>query len=687
MIFPYRAERWTGNFQRLPGSRKIKSKHWPAGWYAVPAGRHRGRDLGLASLLQGGWSGRGGRLCRALVAAGVAQGILPVLPAAGSHLTVEELSRLSIEDLADIEVTSVSRHAEPLSRAPAAVYVISREDIRRSGASSLPEALRLAPNLQVARLDARTYAISARGFNSVAAANKLLVLIDGRSVYTPFHGGVFWDEPQVMLSDVERIEVISGPGGTLWGSNAVNGVINVITRSSARTQGPAVDLRLGNRERSAAARYGGRVGANASYRVYAMASDHSDALAPSGAPSLEDGWDSLQAGFRTDWQGEDDTVTLQGDLYDNDTDVGGVVTGRNLLVRWQRDLGARSSWEVQAYYDKVERSPLRAATDASETFDIQAQHVVPLGERHEVVWGGGYRFVHDEFRSEPSLFTISPLSRDARLGNLFVQDEVSLLDDVTLTLGMKVEHSSLTGAELLPSMRLAWQVSDTTLLWSAVSRAVRTPTRIDLDLVSPGLLDGGPNFVSEKLTAYEIGYRGQPLPDATLSVSLFYNDYDDLRSTDLSSGGGLPVTLGNNLEGETYGIEVWGDYRLNDWWRLDAGLTFLREDFRMGPGSVASLIRGTTGNDPDWQASLRSSMDLAPDLDLDIGLRAVDDLPDPAVPGYVTLDARLGWRVADNVELSLTGMNLLNERHAETGGPAERREFGRSIHLGLHWGL
>jgi iron complex outermembrane recepter protein len=647
----------------------------------------RGRGSGVDSLLHGRRSGKSRGIGRVLAVAGMAQGFAVVLPATAAALTVEDLGRLSIEDLADIQVTSVSRHAEPLSRAPASIYVISREDIRRSGATSLPEALRLAPNLQVARLDARSYAISARGFNSVEAANKLLVLIDGRSVYTPFHGGVFWDEPQVMLGDIERIEVISGPGGTLWGSNAVNGVINVITRTASQTRGPAADLRLGNRERSASARYGGRIGGNASYRVYAMGADHGDSLVPSGASPLEDGWDSLQAGFRTDWQGAADTVTLQGDLYNNDTDIGGVVTGRNLLARWRRELGERSSWEVQAYYDKVERSPQRAATDESETFDIEAQHVVPLGTRHEIVWGGGYRFVHDEFRSEPSLFTILPPSRDVRLGNLFVQDGISLRDDVTLTLGMKVEYSSLTGAELLPSMRLAWQVTDTALLWSAVSRAARTPSRIDLDLVSPGLLEGGPNFVSEKLMAYEIGYRGQPLPGTSLSVTFFYNDYDDLRSVETSPGGGLPLTFGNRLEGESYGIEAWGDYRVNGWWRLAAGFNLLQEDFRLAPGSLASSLGSTTGNNPNWQASLRSSMDLARGIELDVGLRAVDDLPNPAVSGYFTVDARLGWQVADDVELSLTGLNLLDERHAEMGNPAQRREFGRSVYLGLSWGL
>lgn len=643
--------------------------------------------MGFGSLLNGRRSGRGGRLSHAAVLAGVIQGLGPGLAMSASAQTVEDLGRLSIEDLADVEVTSVSRFAEPLSRAPASVYVISREDIRRSGATSLPEALRLAPNLQVARVDARSYAISARGFNSIEAANKLLVLVDGRSVYTPFHGGVFWDEPQVMLGDVERIEVISGPGGTLWGSNAVNGVINVITRQSGQTQGPAAEIRLGTRERNASARYGGRIGENVTYRVYAMGSDHGDSLVPSGAAPIEDGWDSLQAGFRADWRRGADAVTFQGDFYDNDTDIGGVVSGRNLLARWRRDLGARSSWEVQTYYDRVARSPQGTATDESETLDVQGQHVLPLGSWNEVVWGGGYRIIHDAFRSEPSLFTIVPPSRDVGLGNLFVQDSISLGDDVILTLGAKVEHSSLTGAELLPNMRLAWQVSDTALLWSAVSRATRTPSRLDLDLVAPGLLAGGPSFESEKLTAYEIGYRGQPLPGTSLSVSLFYNDYDDLRSLAFSPDGGLPLFLNNGAEGETYGVEVWGDYRPTGWWRLAAGFNLLQEDFRPKPGSIEAVPTTTTGNNPNWQASLRSYMDITPDIDLYVGLRAVDDLPDPAVGGYFTVDARLGWSVADNVELSLTGVNLLDERHVEAGGPAERRDFGRSVHLGLRWGL
>lgn len=604
------------------------------------------------------------------------------IPAPASAQSVEELRRLSIEELTNVEITSVSKRPEPLSKAPAAVYVISSEDIRRSGASSLPEVLRLAPNLNVARVDARSYAISARGFNSFEASNKLLVLIDGRSVYTPLHGGVFWDEGQVMLSDIERIEVISGPGGTLWGANAVNGVVNVITKSARDTQGVLADVRIGSIDRGGSARYGGRIGDIGAFRVYGMGFHYGETARPDGGKAGDD-WDNLQAGFRTDFQAGANAFTLQGDLFENELDPDGDNSGKNIVGRWSRRLGMGSSVAVQAYYNEAKRlSP--GVTDKLETVDLSGQHAFSPFSRHEVVWGGGYRRTEDLFINTLNPFVLDPEDDTIHLANIFAQDSIALREDITLTLGAKVEYSSYTGTEYLPSGRLAWRVSDTALLWGAVSRAVRTPSRIDRDLVWPGVFEQARNFESEELIAYEVGYRGQPIPKSSLSISLFYNDYDDLRILAVSPDSGLPTFL-NEMKGQTYGVEIWGDYRVLDWWKLSAGFNAMEKDLELEAGALDTGISQHAGNDPLYQVSLRSYMSLAENIELDLGLRAIDSLPNPRVPAYVAVDARVGWHVTDAFELSVGAQNIFDKQHPETGQPATRLEARRSVYLGARW--
>ncbi len=608
------------------------------------------------------------------------------LPAGGAAAAegdpVEELRNLSIEDLSNLEITSVSRRPQPLSAAPAAIYVITAEDIRRSGATSLPEVLRLAPNLQVARVNSRSYAISARGFGSFESANKLLVLIDGRSIYTTLHGGVLWDEHAVLLADIERIEVVSGPGGTLWGANAVNGVINIITKNAHDTEGGLVSGGYGSLDQHAELRYGGKLSEETALRVYGLGFGRGDSRLRDGEEAGDD-WDGLQGGFRLDWQGVADAATIQGDLFEFPSETNERTYGGNLLARWSHSFTGGSALVVQAFYDRVSRTS-SAVEDAEEKLDISAQHTIRLGPSHTVVWGGGYRFSHDRFVAEAGPFTLLPRSRDIQLGNLFAQDTIALADDLSLTLGTKVEHSSFSGTELLPNARLAWQVAQDHLLWSAVSRAARTPTRIDRDLQAPGLVDPGRDFDSEELIAYELGYRGQLSSRASLSVSLYYNDYDELRALAISPDSGL-LEFDNVMEGHTYGLEAWGDYQVNGWWRLSAGVNLLEKDLHVvSPGTTLALDQHQ-GNDPEYQLSLRSSMDLSDDVDLDIGLRAIDDLPSPDVPGYIELDARVGWEVVDGLELSLVGNNLLHDQHPETGNPITRREIPRSVMLGASW--
>ena len=591
--------------------------------------------------------------------------------------TLEDLKQLSIEDLANVEITSVFKRPEPISKAPAAVYVITGEDIRRSSATTLPEALRLAPNLQVARRNAQAYAISARGFNSVEASVKMLVLIDGRSIYTPLFGGVIWDQHNVPLEDIERIEVISGPGGTLWGANAFNGVINVITKSAAQTQGGLASVHAGNLERGALARYGGKLGETGAWRAYASGFEQDETLTTTGI-GADDDWSNRQTGFRADWGSQADAFTLQGDLFDNRLRPGDGVGG-NLLGRWTRRLGDGSQLEAQAYYDMVDRSA-PGVRDELQVFDAEAQHSLRRGARHEVVWGGGLRHVQDEFVNRLNAFVLTPQSDEIILANVFAQDTFAIDDDLRLTAGLKIEYSSYTDFEYLPSVRLAYDLSETSLLWSAVSRAVRTPARFDRDLNAAGILEPATGFQSEEVIAYEAGWRGQPTPQTSLSVSLFYNDYDELRVLAISPDTGL-LRFDNRMEGETYGVEVWGDWRPLAWWRLSAGANLLKKNLELEPGAVTLALDQHQGNDPEYQAQLRSHMDLGEDVELDIGLRGVDDLPSPRLPRYVELDARIGWEVTEGFELSLAGVNLLDSSHPETGPLASRTEARRSVYL------
>ena len=608
---------------------------------------------------------------------------------------VANLRNLSIDDLANIEITSVSKNAEPLSEAPAAIYVITRDEIRRSGATSMQEILRLAPNLQVARDS--NYAISARGFND-NRANKLLVLVDGRSVYTPLYSGVFWDSVAVLPEDIERIEVISGPGATLWGANAVNGVINIVTRSSRDTQGGVVTATGGNLDNGIGMRYGGKLGENATFRLYAMDYNHGNTLTAAGADA-NDSWSNPQAGFRVDWSKAADAITFQGDIFSGMASSDVETKGHNLIGRWTRDLAGGSALQIQAYYDNTSRAAPTGMADEVAVFDLDLQHNFLLGDTHSIVWGGGYRRIHDDFTNAGQTF-LSPDSKTLELGNVFVEDTIGITDDLKLIAGVKVETNSFTGTAAMPSVRGSWKVTESDLLWASIARAVRTPSRFDRDVFQNvggvSVFDGGPHFNDEILTAYELGYRTQSFARASLSISAYYNVYDDLRTAELASTGSFPITIGNSsgflpatfenmMEGEVYGVEIWGVYSVADWWRLTAGYNALHEDFRFKPGSRNVPGLEAAANDPSYQFSLRSSMNLGSDWELDMGLRGVGALPHPSVPSYVTLDARIGWRIFDNLEISLAGFNLLDETHPEFGAVPTRGELRRSFTLNTRW--
>jgi len=643
--------------------------------------------------------------------------------------TSPDLTELPIETLLGIEVTSVARHSEKLSQSPAAISVITEDDIRRSGALSIPEALRLVPGMEAARLDSSQWAVSARGFNDVFA-NKLLVLQDGRSIYTPLFSGVFWDVQGTMLEDLDRIEVIRGPGATLWGANAVNGVINIMTRSAKETQGTLVTAGGGTEERGfGGVRYGGKFSDNAYFRVYGTYLNRDDSVLPNGA-SANDAWQLGRWGFRVDWDVSDQNLlTVQGDAYRGDVhqvfgtfDPGNPtnffrtvhddfdVTGGNLLGRWSHTISANSDLQVQAYYDRTERDTV-IFKEKRDTFDMDAQHRFLIGERNDIVWGAGYRVTSDKVRNSPTI-SLNPDHRTLNLFSAFVQDEIMLLPErLRLTLGSKFEDNDFTGFEVQPSGRLLWTPRERQTFWASISRAVRTPSRAEDDVIlnqvvpagtlgpgSPAFVTtiyGNRNFVSEELLAYEIGYRFQPHRTLSLDLALFYNDYDRLRSQEPGPSPTqpqvlptFPLHLENNLYGETYGIEAAVTWEIARWWRLQPAYTFLDMQLHRRPGSGDTSSEQDEGKSPRHQFMLRSSMDLPHNLSLDGTLRYVDSLPALHISSYVSLDVRLGWRPVKNLELALVGQNLLHEQHAEFNPSfiaTQRAEIERGVYGKITW--
>ena len=629
------------------------------------------------------------------------------------------LKKLSLEELMNIEVTSVSKEPEKLSDAASAIQVITGDDIRRSGASSIPEALRLADNLEVAQKNSRSWAISARGFNT-DSANKLLVLMDGRSVYTPLFSGVFWDQQDYLLEDIERIEVISGPGGTLWGANAVNGVINIISKSAKETQGLYVESGGGSVFQDfVGARYGGTLAPNVYFRVYGKYFDRAGQVFPNGN-GASDSWRMGQAGFRIDAEpSSDNSLILQGDFYGGDENLptgdNARVNGNNVLGRWSHTFSEDSGLSLQVYYDRThltdpipanQFAPAGTLLDDLDTYDLDFQHRFRLGGFNRLVWGLGYRFTHDDVENAPALAFV-PTTLERHLFSAFVQDEIAIARNVALTLGTKLEHNDYTGFEFEPGVRLAWSPIEQQTIWAAVSRAVRAPSRVDRDirLPTPGaapvvhdLLIGGANFESETVIAYELGYRAQLGPKVSGSISTFYNEYDDVRSTSLSPPDpvfGLPFPLfyENNLEGETYGIELSANYQAFDWWRIRGGYSLLQEDIHIRSGAMDFNQALNETADPQNQFSLRSAMDLPGNIEFDAGLRWVDSFrfnnegTPNTVPAYFELDARLSWHATKRLEFSLVGQNLLHNHHLEyvISSPNPREEIVRSVYGKITW--
>jgi iron complex outermembrane receptor protein len=620
-----------------------------------------------------------------------------------------DLMELSLEELVDIEVTSVSKRTQKLSESAAAVFVITQEDLKRSGVTNIPDALRMAPGIQVAQIDANMWAVSARGFND-RFANKMLVLIDGRSVYNPLFSGTYWDVQNLIMEDIDRIEIIRGPGASMWGANAVNGVINIITKEVVETEGGLIAAGAGQEERGyAALRYGGELENGAHYRLHGRFFARDDFVDGLGEPGADD-WNTAHGGFRLDWSRDQaDRVSIQGAAYRGTTgerllipsldapyvgvhETDHITTGGHLLSRWDRRLRGGSELTVQTYYDRTSRDAELTLGEVRNTVDVDAMHRLYLGQRQELSWGFGYRATWDDLRSTFNA-TFTPDARTDHLVSGFFHDKISLGDgQAYLSFGTKLEHNDYTGFEVQPSARVSWKLGGSRTLWGAVSRAVRTPARGEVDarlnqqVIPPGTilpdapaavvsLIGNRDFESEELLAYEAGYRSYPRSWLALDIAGFHNVYEKLRSIepglmtlDTSLGQPLlviPFTAGNNLQGTTRGLEAVVELRPTSQWRLTGAYSFLDINLELVNNSLDPTSLEAEEQSPEHQLSIRSSLDLTRSVAFDLGFRYVGALPAMEVDPYTVMDFRIGWEASPGLDLALVGRNLLKDHHAE----------------------
>lgn len=611
--------------------------------------------------------------------------------------TAQDLKKLSIEELAEIDVTSVSRRQERLADTAAAVSVVRSDDIRRAGVTTIPEAMRLADAIDVVRVNSSTWGVSARGFNT-NGANKLLVLIDGRRLYSPLSSGTFWDAQEVLLDDVDRIEAIRGPGGTVWGANAVNGVINIIMKDAAATQGDFVTIAAGTDEHViAGARHGGRFGAAGSYRVYGRYRQRGPQVFTDTGLSADDPVQTGHGGFRLEsGTGMASRWFVEGDVYRGTTGFSdrpdGDIGGGNLVGRWSRRGSSASEFQVQASYDGTYRNVPRQFEEIRHTVDLDAQQRLVVRQRHDVVFGGGFRVTRGDDRGIAGFF-FDPEVRTSTLLNLFAQDQIALAPSrLYLTIGSKFERNDFTGLEAQPTIRLRWSPTDRQTVWGAASRAVRLPTRFDTDLrfVNPATraitLRGSEDFEAEEVLAYEAGYRTRPFTRLSLDLAAFANRYDKLRSTELTFQPAPVIVLMNRLNARTSGIELAGTLQPTANWQVHGSYAYLSKDLSFDPGSRDFYGGRVEGNDPSHMFSLRTRVDLPHGVQADAMFRGIGERPAPIVPAYRELDLRLGWAVGRGWEVSLVGQNLLHRRHSQLlPENAPHYDFRRGAYIRSAW--
>ena len=630
----------------------------------------------------------------------------------------DDLSTLSLAELAEIETTTSTRTPTELFKVPAAVFVITREDIRRSGVMSIPEALRLAPGVQVAQIDANKWAIGLRGFGS-RLSRAMLVMIDGRAVYTPLFAGTYWEVQDVLLADIDRIEVVLGPGGTLWGANAVNGVVNIITKTAKDTQGMLVAADDGSSEQGMQFRYGGR-GRGSYYRAYGKFFNRDRLFHPDG--SNFDDWRMGQAGFRADWTvNRDKTLTLQGDAYTGRSGQRATLTtyeppftrsiqdeatlsGGNVLGRWG-GLAGKSDVRLQWFYDHTYRKE-PTFQETRNTVDLDFQHRLPSFSGHQILWGGGYRVSEGDFRGSPTVSFV-PDRRTDQLTTWFAQDDVAVAADrIHVTVGSKFEHNGYSGFEAQPSGRLLWTVSTRQTIATSITRAVRTPSRVEHDLDITSLINVDPlifarvlpnkDFRPERLLAYEAVYRIQPTGSLSVSWSGFFNKHRDLLSIQTGTPFSesvpspphlvLPFVLGNGLHGESYGFELSSALELRRWWRINGAYSHVHINLTPNADSRdTSTARSTKGSSPRHQMFLHSAMNLPSDLEFDWVFRAVSALSSQKIASYATSDVRVGRTLGKAVTLALVGQNLHGPHHAEFAGGTAVSEVRRSVHGSISW--
>lgn len=649
-----------------------------------------------------------------------------------------ELKRLSLEDLMNVQVMSVSRSESTVGDSPAAIFVITPEMIRRSGVNKLPDLFRMVPGMDVANVDSSRWAISVRGLNE-RFQNKLLVQVDGRTVYTPINAGTYWDAVDMPLEDIERIEIVRGPGASVWGANAVNGIINIITKPAKDTQKVLFSAGGGSEESGFATfRFGGQIGDQAHFRVYGKWREHD-----AGFNSFSDGrddWRMGRFGFRLDWApNTDDTITLQGDYFhglagrrdlraapdfpapfirQNTEDE--ETSAANVLGRWTHKISEDSNWTLQVYYDYFSRRGTADTFNFSvNTGDIDFQHQFALGERQKVVWGTGYR-INEIFFGGTGIgfddgFAVAPDGSYAHrhLFSAFVQDEIALVTEkLFLTLGSKFEHNDYTGFEYQPTGRLLWKPAKNQTVWGAVSRAVRTPSHSENELIISTLPAGAvfpritrnSELAAEALIAYELGYRAQATERIGIDAALFFHDYDRLFVTqagmavvDPESGAlTLPLNRTNGMDGEIYGVEIAATWNPTEWWRLSGQYTWkkinLHADRKLAPTArTATEIGGGEGKSAENQFYIRSSFDLPGNVEIDVIGRYVDELDGfvPEIEDYGTIDVRIAWKPKPGLELAIVGQNLLDPEHPENGTSALVRsplvEVERSIYAKVTW--